>query len=51
MRCVRRRGGGEIGSERDAWWWDEEVKEAVSRKKVAYRAMCQNCAKENKRRY
>ena len=29
-------------STRDAWWWNEEVKEAVSRKKEAHKAMCQN---------
>ena len=35
----------------DAWWWNEDVKEAVSRKKVAHKAMCQNSTEENKRRY
>ena len=33
-----------------AWWWNEEVKEAVSRKKEAHKAMCQNSTEENKRR-
>ena len=44
MRCVVRIKG-------DTWWWNEEVKEAVSRKKEAHKAMCQNNAEENKRRY
>ena len=30
--------------------WNEEVKEAVSRKKEAHKAMCRNCTEENKRR-
>ena len=37
-------------SEGDIWWWNEEVKEAVSRKNDAHKAMCQNSAEENKRR-
>ena len=45
MRSVGRRGIG------DTWWWNEEVKEAVSIKKEAHKAMCQNSAEENKRRY
>ena len=35
----------------DTWWWSEEVKEAVSRKKNAHNAMCQNNSEENKRRH
>ena len=35
----------------DAWWWMEEVKEAVSSKKGAHKAMCQNSTEENMRRY
>ena len=33
------------------WWWNEDVKEAVSRRKEAHKAMCQNSSEENKRRY
>ena len=32
------------------WWWNEEVKEAVSRKKETHKAMCQNSTEENMRR-
>ena len=35
----------------DTWWWNEEVKEAVSRKKDAHKATCQNSTEKNKRRY
>ena len=28
-------------SKGDTWWWNEEVKEAVLRKKEAHKAMCQ----------
>ena len=31
---------------RDAWWWIEEVKEAVSRKKYAHKPMCRNCTEK-----
>ena len=37
-------------SKGDTWWLDEEVKEAVLRKKDACKAMCQNSTEENKRR-
>ena len=33
------------------WWLNEEVKEAVSRKKDSHKAMCKNSTEENKRRY
>ena len=36
-------------SNRDTWWWNEEVKKAVSIKKDAHKAMCQNNREENKR--
>ena len=43
-----RRGGEELP---EIWWWNDEVKEAVSRKKDAHKAMCWNSTDENKRRY
>ena len=36
---------------RSRWWWNDEVKEAISRKKDTHKAMCQNDTEENKRRY
>ena len=46
--CGKKRGRRSKG---DTWWWNEDVMEAVSRKKVAHKAMCQNSTGENKRRY
>ena len=45
--CVKKRRKRSKG---DTWWWNEEVKEAVSIKKEAHKAMCQNSTEENKRR-
>ena len=38
-------------SKGDTWWWNEEMKKAVSRKKGAHKAMCRNSSEGNKRRY
>ena len=38
-------------SKGDTWWWNEEVKEAVSRKRDAHNAMCLNSTLVNERRY
>ena len=46
--CWKKRGRR---SEGDTWLWNEEVKEAISRKKDACKAMCWNSTEENKRRY
>ena len=46
--CGKKRGRRLKG---DRWWWNEEVKEAVSRKKDARKAMHQNSTEENKRMY
>ena len=40
-----------MGSKEDTWWWNEEMKEAFSRRKDAHKAMCRNSTKENKRWY
>ena len=37
-------------SKGDTWWRNEDVKEAVSKMKVAHKAVCQNSTEENKRR-
>ena len=34
-------------SKGDIWWWNEEVKEEVSKKKGAHKAMCQTKTEEN----
>ena len=38
--------GGEVKE-----WWNVEVKEAMSRKIGAHKAMCQNSTEKNKKRY
>ena len=38
-------------NKRHTWWWNEEVKDAVSGKKEVHKAMCQNRTEENKRRH
>ena len=43
--CGKKRGR----NKGDTWWWKEEVKEAVSRKKEAHKAMCRKSTEENKR--
>ena len=45
--CGKKRGSRGNGVTR---WWNEEVKEAISRKKEAHKAMCQNSTGENKRK-
>ena len=44
--CMKKRGRRSIG---DTWWQNEDVKEAISRKKNAQKAMCQNSTEENKK--
>ena len=34
----------------DIWWWNEEVKEVIQQKKVAYK-MCKNRLEEDKAKY
>ena len=43
--CGKKRG---MRSNGDTLCWNEEVKDAVSRKKQAHKAMCQNSTEENK---
>ena len=38
-------------SKGETWWWNEEVKEAVSMKKEAHKSMCRNSTEENKSKY
>ena len=46
--CGKKRG---MRGKGDTWWWNERVKEAVSRKKDEHKAMCQNNTGEKKGRY
>ena len=46
--CGKKR---ERRGKRNTWWWNEKVKEAVSWKKDAHKAICQDNTEENKRRY
>ena len=46
--CGKKR---ERRSKGDTLWWNEEVKEAVSRKKDAHKAMCRSSTVENRMRY
>ena len=43
--CVKKRGKISNG---DNLWWDKGVKEAISRKKDAHKAMCRNSTEQNK---
>ena len=46
--CWNKRGRRSKG---DTWLLNEDMKDAVSRKKDAHKALCQNSTDENKRRY
>ena len=48
MVCGKKKG---MRSKVDTWWWNKEVKGAVSRKKEAHKAMRINSTEENKRRH
>ena len=45
--CGKKMGWGIKG---DTWWWNVEVKDAISRKKDTQKTMCQNST-ENRNRY
>ena len=46
--CGKKKGRTEQG---DTWWWNEDVKEAIVRKKDAHKEMCKRGNKANKARY
>ena len=35
----------------DMWWWNEEVKNIIARKKVAFKELCRFPSEENKTQY
>ena len=43
--CRKKKGRKNHG---DTLWWNEEVKEAIQQKKVAYEKRCKNRSQENK---
>ena len=49
MACDEVCGKKREKNKEDTCWWNEEVKEAVSRKKNVHKAMCLNSTEENKR--
>ena len=46
--CGKKKGRRDQGG---TWWWNEEVKEAIARKKDAYKELGKNRTEENKARY
>ena len=43
--CDKKRGGGWRG---DTWWWNEEVKETMTRNTDGHKAICRNSTEENR---
>ena len=43
--CGKKREGKSTG---DTWRWNEDVKEAVSRKKDTHKALCRNSSEEKR---
>ena len=37
--------------DRGTWWWNEEVKDTIARKKAAFKELCRFPLKENKTQY
>ena len=35
----------------DKWWWNEEVKNAIAEKKVAFKELCRSSSEINKTKY
>ena len=46
--CGKKKGRRDLG---DTWWWNEDVKEAIARKKDAHMEMCKSETEANKARY
>ena len=46
--CGKKKGKRDQG---DTWWWNEDVKEAIARKKDAHKEMCKIGTEVNKARY
>ena len=46
--CGKTKGGRDQGN---TWWWNEQVKEAIDRKKKAFNTWCKNRSSENRNNY
>ena len=46
--CGKTKGRRDQGN---TWWWNEQVKEAIERKKKAFNTWCKNRSPENKNNY
>ena len=46
--CGKKKGRRNHG---DTWWWNQEVREAIQQKKVAYKKMFKSRLEVNKARY
>ena len=46
--CGKKKGRRDRG---DTWWWNEEVKEVIGKKKEAYKIWCKDRSEGNKARY
>ena len=46
--CGETKAKGDRGN---TWWWNEQVKDAIDRKKKAFKLWCTNRSAENKNKY
>jgi len=46
--CGKTKGRRDQGN---TWWWNEDVKDAITNKKMAYRKLCANKSVENRLLY
>ena len=46
--CGKKKSGKDRGN---MWWWNEEVKDTIARKKAAYKELCRFPSQENKIKY
>ena len=43
--CLKKQGRRD---QRHTWWWNEDVKEVIARKKYAHKEMCKTVTETNK---
>ena len=49
MNCAEKTKGRR--DQGNTWWWNEQVKEAIERKKKAFNTWCKNSSPKNKNNY